>query len=206
MKAKQLEKLGIPHPLAKPAKWAASRAREHGASVEEVRETLRALAMGPDAYVDDEHFGGLAREVSLWQRHAAASGSAWVERDEPAAFAEWGEDLEPESVAQIANACRLPVATRAALMPDAHLGYGLPIGGVLACANAVIPYAVGVDIACRVKLSVLDLPASALTSQRDKLKGALERETRFGIGAQFGRPGRAEDRRKLHTHAVMDAD
>ena len=36
-----------------------------------------------------------------------------------------------------------------ALTPDAHVGYGLPIGGVLATENAVIPYAVGVDIACR---------------------------------------------------------
>src|SRR6185312_15623041 len=38
-------------------------------------------------------------------------------------------------------------------MPDAHVGYGLPIGGVLATHEAVIPYAVGVDIACRMRLS-----------------------------------------------------
>lgn len=42
------------------------------------------------------------------------------------------------------------------------VGYGLPIGGVLATRNAVIPYAVGVDIACRMKLSVLDIPAWTL--------------------------------------------
>ena len=45
----------------------------------------------------------------------------------------------------MANACALPVAVAGALMPDAHVGYGLPIGGVLATDNAVIPYAVGVD-------------------------------------------------------------
>ncbi len=56
------------------------------------------------------------------------------------------------------NACQLPVAVAGALMPDAHVGYGLPIGGVLATDNAVIPYAVGVDIACRMKLTVLDIP------------------------------------------------
>ncbi len=39
---------------------------------------------------------------------------------------------------------------------------GLPIGGVLATHEAVIPYAVGVDIACRMKMTVLDLPLSAL--------------------------------------------
>ena len=42
------------------------------------------------------------------------------------------------------DAARLPVAVAGALMPDAHKGYGLPIGGVLATENAVIPYAVGV--------------------------------------------------------------
>ena len=62
----------------------------------------------------------------------------------------------------MANACALPVAVAGALMPDAHVGYGLPIGGVLATDNAVIPYAVGVDIACRMKLTVLDLPVNAL--------------------------------------------
>ena len=59
------------------------------------------------------------------------------------------------------QACHVPSAAGAALMPDAHVGYGLPIGGVLALENAVIPYAVGVDIACRMKLSVLDMPVDA---------------------------------------------
>jgi tRNA-splicing ligase RtcB len=61
---------------------------------------------------------------------------------------------EAEAVKQMANACALPVAVAGALMPDAHVGYGLLIGGVLATDKAVIPYAVGVDIACRMKLTV----------------------------------------------------
>ncbi len=56
------------------------------------------------------------------------------------------------------DACSLPVSIRGALMPDAHKGYGLPIGGVLAVKDVVIPYAVGVDIACRMCMSVLDIP------------------------------------------------
>jgi tRNA-splicing ligase RtcB len=100
-------------------------------------------------------------------------------------------------VKQMKNACRLPVAVSGALMPDAHVGYGLPIGGVLATRDAVIPYAVGVDIACRMKLSVLDLPVNALTDERPRLTNALERETRFGIGAAFRAP---------RQHDVMDAD
>ncbi|MBI5828974.1 MAG: RtcB family protein [Chloroflexi bacterium] len=46
------------------------------------------------------------------------------------------------------NAMRLPISVSGALLPDAHVGYGLPIGGVLATEGAVIPFAVGVDIAC----------------------------------------------------------
>src|SRR5215471_1617297 len=114
-----------------------------------------------------------------------------------AAFRQWGEHLEPEAVGQMEKACLLPVSVAGALMPDAHVGYGLPIGGVLATDNAVIPYAVGVDIACRMKLSVLDLPVSALTNEQPRLTHALERETQFGIGASF--PHRRQ-------HEVMDAD
>ena len=80
-----------------------------------------------------------------------------------------------------------------------RVGYGLPVGGVLAVKDAVIPYAVGVDIACRMRLSVLDLPVSALVDRREALAMALEGQTRFGIGAHFERGERRE-------HAVMDED
>ena len=97
----------------------------------------------------------------------------------------WGTNLEPEAVQQLKNACNLPVAVSGALMPDAHVGYGLPIGGVLATKDAVIPYAVGVDIACRMKLTVLDLPVNAFADEKSRLTHALQRETLFGTGATF---------------------
>ena len=75
-------------------------------------------------------------------------------------YRQWGEGLEHEAVMQMEKACLLPVSVAGALMPDAHVGYGLPIGGVLATDNAVIPYAVGVDIACRMKMTVLDIPVA----------------------------------------------
>src|SRR5437870_8454842 len=109
----------------------------------------------------------------------------------------WGTNLEPDSVQQMDNACKLPVAVSGALMPDAHVGYGLPIGGVLATEGAVIPYAVGVDIACRMKLTVLDLPLADLERKRERFSQAIETETRFGVGATF------KDRR---AHAVLDED
>jgi len=114
-----------------------------------------------------------------------------------APFQQWGNDLEASAVQQLVDACSLPVAVRGALMPDAHPGYGLPIGGVLATRNSVIPYAVGVDIACRMKLTVLDLPLATLNEDEERLRKAIQKETRFGIGSEF------ESRRH---HEVMDQD
>ena len=116
-------------------------------------------------------------------------------RDIP--YRQWGSNLDTESVQQMQRACALPVAVAGALMPDAHVGYGLPIGGVLATDNAVIPYAVGVDIACRMKLSVLDLPLKILRTARgmDRLRRAISVETRFGVGATF---------KNRRNHPVLD--
>jgi tRNA-splicing ligase RtcB len=69
-------------------------------------------------------------------------------------------------------------------MPDAHVGYGLPIGGVLATDSfSVIPFAVGVDIACRMKLTVYDRKANTLAGQRDRLANLIESETRSAWAA-----------------------
>ena len=127
----------------------------------------------------------------------ASGGTGFTPRQSSAPCRVYGEDLEPGALRQMENACRLPVAVAGALMPDAHQGYGLPIGGVLATDGAVIPYAVGVDIACRMKMTVLDLPPSSLDTASSALARAIERETRFGVGAEFS------DRRH---RPVMDRD
>ena len=112
-------------------------------------------------------------------------------RAEPVKYRQWGEGLEHEAVMQMEKACLLPVAVAGALMPDAHVGYGLPIGGVLATENAVIPYAVGVDIACRMKMTVLDIPVRELERHpgsphpRHRGRDALWR------GRQFQEPPRS---------------
>ncbi|MDQ8187148.1 RtcB family protein [Pelagicoccus sp. SDUM812002] len=123
----------------------------------------------------------------------------FIPRATPAPYRQWGEDLEPVSVQQMVNACNLPIAERGALMPDAHLGYGLPIGGVLATRNAVIPYAVGVDIACRMKLSVYDIPVKRLLRDegRGRFTEAIQAETKFGVGSFF---------REKREHEVLDRD
>jgi len=149
------------------------------------------LSKNPQDFLDDEHFGQVAKNLN----QSKEARATFVHREEPAAYQQWGTGLEPKAVEQMENACKLPISVRGALMPDAHVGYGLPIGGVLATENAVIPYAVGMDIACRMKMTVLDLPVNALMGQVDRLKNALEDETRFGVGATF---------KRRREHDVMD--
>jgi tRNA-splicing ligase RtcB (3'-phosphate/5'-hydroxy nucleic acid ligase) len=61
----------------------------------------------------------------------------------------WCADLEAGALQQAKNMANLPfVFKHVALMPDAHQGYGIPIGGVLATEGVIIPAAVGVDIGC----------------------------------------------------------
>jgi tRNA-splicing ligase RtcB (3'-phosphate/5'-hydroxy nucleic acid ligase) len=61
----------------------------------------------------------------------------------------WLDDIDEEALTQAKNLANLPFTFKhIAIMPDAHLGYGMPIGGVLATEDVVIPNAVGVDIGC----------------------------------------------------------
>ncbi len=63
----------------------------------------------------------------------------------------WLEDIEDGALQQARNLANLPFAFHhIAIMPDAHFGYGMPIGGVLAAEDVIIPNAVGVDIGCGV--------------------------------------------------------
>src|SRR5206468_10960700 len=121
----------------------------------------------------------------------------YVDAATPTPYRVWGEGLEAGALDQMKNAARLPVATQGALMPDAHQGYGLPIGGVLATKNAVIPYAVGVDIACRMMMTVFDLPPERLAKDRERFRTIIERNTLFGAGQAF---------RKPTEHPVLEED
>src|SRR5688572_21076653 len=193
MKARDLIKLGLkPGPAIGVAMRLLPDAQKAlGAKV--LRRDVEALVREPNAYKDHPHWALLAQAVMEQDGRRAT----FVERESAAPYRVWGEGLEAGAVDQMKNAARLPVAVAGALMPDAHQGYGLPIGGVLATDNTVIPYAVGVDIACRMKLSVLDIPAADLKRLNDTLKNALNRETVFGAGGKLKRPA---------YHEVLDAD
>lgn len=189
MNNQDLRRLGV------PAGDATKHAYEHmrllfarGLDRAQVEAEIARVVADPPAFFANGELATLAR---------ALHRPAFLPRAQPAPWRQWGDGLEPEAVKQMANSCALPVAVAGALMPDAHVGYGLPIGGVLATDYAVIPYAVGVDIACRMKLTVYDLKASTIAGQRDRLANIIENETRFGMGCSF------EQRR---DHEVMEED
>ena len=195
MKRKQLEKLGIRSgDMVRLAIRLIGPALKRGLAKAEIAPLLKAIAQQPADHTGNANFGALAR--ALVENQKPHEDPARSLRSEPAPWRQWGSDLDEQAIQQMRNACEVPVAVAGALMPDAHVGYGLPIGGVLATENAVIPYAVGVDIACRMKMTVFDMPPKALQSQTERLIRAIESETRFGIGAQF--------RGKKRDHAVMD--
>ncbi len=193
MKAKDLIKLGMKQgPAIGVALKLIPEARKAMGNEVLLRD-LAAVISEPNAHTEHPHLALLARALI----EQDAKQSTFTPRPEPAPCRIWGEDLEPGAVDQMVNAAKLPVSVRGALMPDAHQGYGLPIGGVLATDNAVIPYAVGVDIACRMRLSVFDIPAKDLDRLRDQLRRILQRETVFGVGGQHQKP---------QEHEVLDAD
>ena len=189
MNSNDLLQLGIPAgPALKLAGEHLRRLFAQGLTRDQVEAEFYQIIGQPEKFLGDPVLGDLAREIYR---------PAFTPRAELAPWRQWGDGLEQEAVKQMANACALPVAVAGALMPDAHVGYGLPIGGVLATDNAVIPYAVGVDIACRMKLTVYDRKANTIAGQRDRLANILEDETRFGMGCSF---------KQRRDHEVMDED
>ena len=159
-----------------------------GGDKSRLHEEVGAIVVNPSAFLADPLRKDFAK---------ALLNAPPPPRAEPVKYHQWGEGLDHEAVMQMERACLLPVSVAGALMPDAHVGYGLPIGGVLATDNAVIPYAVGVDIACRMKMTVLDIPVRDLEQRQERLTRAIETETRFGVGANF---------KQRRAHGVMDAD
>ncbi len=189
MNAKDFIRLGVP--LGETTRRATDFVAKFvlsGGDKSRLEAEVKAIVADPQTFVSDALRGEFAK---------ALLKAPPPPRAEPVKYRQWGTGLEPDAVLQMEKACLLPVAVAGALMPDAHVGYGLPIGGVLATENAVIPYAVGVDIACRMKMTVLDIPVRDVANKQERLTRAIEAETRFGVGANF---------KTRREHAVMDAD
>ncbi len=147
----------------------------------------------PEAYLEDEVFASIALAYAALpaeMRVPVQKENVFELRTETPAYTIFGrENIEDSAVGQMNIAMRLPISVAGALMPDAHHGYGLPIGGVLATeVDKIIPFAVGVDIACRMCLSVFELEASYLDKNSHKLKNMLLKNTCFGTGMGMEKP------------------
>ena len=136
----------------------------------------------PDAYKQDVHWGEVAELLNPTFIVPIDDEIISLEDDGVECSVYGKEGIEKGAFDQIQIASMLPIAVKSALMPDAHAGYGLPIGGVLATDNAVIPYGVGVDIGCRMALTIYDLPETWISSNHKKLTDSLRKNTFFGKG------------------------
>ncbi|MBM4425581.1 MAG: RtcB family protein [Chloroflexi bacterium] len=179
------------------AKTVADQLEADGLDRDSILARLDSARGNPGAFLADPLMADLAREcLRIAQKESAAASDDL--RPRPLQYPVWGQQhIDSASLAQMDNAMRLPVSVAGALMPDAHVGYGLPIGGVLAVESAVIPYAVGVDIACRMRLSLYDVSPHLIGQKQGQFENALWDQTAFGMGAEWKGSRRAQ-------HAVLD--
>ncbi len=150
-----------------------------------------ALQLLEDVLQRQDHYANhpvLGKIVTTLRPNGVESFSIYHLEEQAKYYKTYGaKGIENGAIEQMDTAMRLPITTTGALMADAHHGYGLPIGGVLATENAIIPYGVGVDIGCRMCLTAYPLHEDFLEKNRSKLKDLLVEHTRFGFQG-FRRP------------------
>jgi tRNA-splicing ligase RtcB len=92
----------------------------------------------------------------------------------------WGSPVDEGALRQIKNCAR--EADHVALMADHHLGYAVPIGGVVAYADSISPSGVGYDIACGNKAILTDADASEVRANIAHIMDDVWRFISFGVG------------------------
>ncbi len=179
LKGKHLRQVDFPSNIAKSVAINTMSKHYKFVSLEEKLEIIKNVIGDPKRYLEDDLLASLA---------IALDGKPKIKTDfevhnliDSGDFNIYGQKyITQNAVKQMQAAMSLPISVKGALMPDAHHGYGLPIGGVLATNNAVIPYGVGLDIGCRMALSIYDLPEEYLKMKEYDLKKALKKYTHFG--------------------------
>jgi tRNA-splicing ligase RtcB (3'-phosphate/5'-hydroxy nucleic acid ligase) len=172
--------------------------KRNGFTRDEMIAHFKNVLETPEQYIEDTIFSPLA--VALIEKANEKPEDYIALNQNPTAYSAYGlEHIEEGARKQMEIAMKLPVTVAGALMPDAHQGYGLPIGGVLATKNAIIPYGVGVDIGCRMALSVYDIPEAFYYENEAKFKRELIAHTKFGAGHGFHGQYKSD-------HAVLEND
>ncbi len=200
-RSKEIEKLGFP--AGEPISLVINIVQKHfkRSDKSDVFSLLEDVLKNPRKYKDDPRLNKLSEKLLKPSKTEKTQKPVTFEhRLEPALkdYVIFGrEHIEAEALNQMDTAMRLPITVKGALMADAHSGYGLPIGGVLATNNAVIPYGVGMDIGCRMCLSVYAIDPAIIENDKGKLKKLLLEHTRFGQKDYF---------REKKEHEVLDRD
>jgi tRNA-splicing ligase RtcB len=192
--AKALRKMGFPDSPVTTQALALVQKHYRFQPASVALQFLKEFIENPGAYRNDPVWGGLAaKQAPEAPQPVLADPSANREGIQFSVFGR--EHIEASAFHQMYQAARLPISVAGAIMPDGHSGYGLPIGGVLAVADAVIPNGVGVDIGCRMCLSIFGLDPRDLSRNPDFFLKTLDQETLFGGSAAFQRSP---------DHEVMD--
>lgn len=179
LKGKHLRKINFPSDIAKSVALNIMTKHFKHVSMEEKLEKINDVLINPEQYLNDEQLTSLARVIvgkpkmkTEYEVHKLLQSGE---------FSIYGKrHIAQNAITQMEAAMKLPISAKGALMPDAHHGYGLPIGAVLATNNAVIPFGVGVDIGCRMALSIYALPENYIQKKEYELQKALRRYTHFG--------------------------
>ncbi|HVW62088.1 MAG TPA: RtcB family protein [Puia sp.] len=173
---------------------------------QDVMNLLKQILASPVEYANDAVLGLIAQQLMPKKQELEGVEISLNQTGIP--FNIFGADqIEIGATHQMYQAAKLPIAVAGALMPDAHAGYGLPIGGVLATENAVIPYGVGVDIGCRMCLSVFDIDPKELLQREHYFTRELNEATLFGGGRQFDQstPHEVLDRKQFDEIPILKA-
>ena len=192
LKGKDILKLGYPNNQSVNVALEVMKRNFDTKNLAYVKSLLKEILANPKQFEKHLTFGQIAEALLSSTKTEKRQLNA-----QRADFKIFGENISEEAKNQLYTALKLPISVGGALMPDAHSGYGLPIGGVLAVENAVIPYGVGLDIGCRMCLSILDIPISYLSGAKDKYEKILLENTKFGM----------YETHKSHTdHEIFDRD
>ena len=197
MRHKDLQTMGMPDHLYDDIISTIKKAAKERYFVGKTPKSLmKEIISQPEDHLENKYFGEIAKSLVSYQEEQLKKHPI----NKPIPYAVWGQ-LDELSAKQMDEVCAIPVAYKAAVMADNHCGYSCPIGGVLATYNSVLPCCVGVDISCRMRLSVLDTPTKVLNDsfshKVDPLAKALQNGTMFGVGQSW---------KTKFDHPVMDMD
>lgn len=176
---KQLTKLGVTDNVARSRLLAFIEKGCRRMGDDEITSLVCDLIGFPEKYAECNDVQ-LASLAALFSKEPCLAEHPILDKPKPyRSFC--SSDADPLAVSQMDMAMRLPVSVAGALMPDAHAGYGLPIGGVLATDGVVIPYAVGLDIGCGMGLSLYECDPSYIEKNRETIVNCLRDNTAFGM-------------------------